>query len=290
MKPAAFSYHRPRSLDDALALLAEYGYDAKLIAGGQSLVPMMNMRFAQPAQLIDLNGVAGLDGVRLERDTLVLGALTRHHTLATDPLVAHACPLLAEAAATIGHYAIRQRGTLGGSLANADPAAQLPLIARTLDARIDVVGPNGARDIAAAEFVVAALTTTLEADEIVTAVRFPCARVGDGHAFELFSRRHGDFAIVACAVTVTVSAGCFDRLRLGVGGVADTPLAFDDVAAAFVGERTDAAVIQQIAARVASSAEPVAQPGIPAEYRRELVGTLIARALTRAVGRTHYEV
>ena len=285
MKPAAFSYHRPRSLDDALALLAEHGFDAKLIAGGQSLAPMMNMRFAQPAHLIDLNGLPDLDGVRLDGEALMVGAMTRHHTLATDPLVANACPLLAEAAATIGHYAIRQRGTLGGSLANADPAAQLPLVARTLDARIDVIGPGGARDIAAADFVVAALTTTLEADEIVTAVRFPCARVGDGHAFELFSRRHGDFAIVACAVSVTVSAGCFDGLRLGVGGIADTPLAFDGVAAEFAGASANAAVIEQIAARVASSVEPFEQPGISAAYRRELVEVLIARALTRAVRR-----
>ncbi|HTH62644.1 MAG TPA: xanthine dehydrogenase family protein subunit M [Paraburkholderia sp.] len=285
MKPAAFSYHRPHSLDHVLALLAEHGFDAKLIAGGQSLAPMMNMRFAQPAHLIDLNGVPQLDGVRLDGATLVVGALTRHHALATDPLVASACPLLAEAAATIGHYAIRQRGTLGGSLANADPAAQLPLVARTLDAVIDVSGPGGARDIPAADFFVAALTTTLEPDEIVTAVRFPCACVGDGHAFELFSRRHGDFAIAACAVTVTVSAGCFERLRLGVGGIADAPLALDEVAAEFAGARADAAVVERIAARVASLVEPVEQPGISVEYRRELVEALIARALTRAVRR-----
>lgn len=285
MKPAAFSYHRPGSLGDALALLAEHGFDAKLIAGGQSLAPMMNMRFAQPAHLIDLNGVPQLDGVRLDGHTLVVGALARHHTLATDPLVARACPLLAEAAATIGHYVIRQRGTLGGSLANADPAAQLPLVARTLDAHIDVVGSGGVRDIPAADFVVAALTTTLEADEIVTAVRFPCAQAGEGHAFELFSRRHGDFAIAACAVAVTVSAGCFDRLRLGVGGIADTPLAFDDIAAAFAGASADASVVAQIAARVASCVEPFEQPGISAEYRRELVEALLVRALTRAVRR-----
>lgn len=285
MKPAAFSYHRPRSLDDALALLAEHGFDAKLIAGGQSLAPMMNMRFAQPTHLVDLNGIAQLDGVRLEGDTLIVGALARHHTLATDPLIAKACPLLADAAATIGHYAIRQRGTLGGSLANADPAAQLPLVARTLGARIEVVGAAGARDIDAADFVVAAMTTTLDADEIVTAVRFPCALAGDGHAFELFSRRHGDFAIAACAVTVRVSAGRFDQLKVGVGGIADAPFALDELTAGFAGANADAAVVAQIAARAGLAVEPFDQPGIPAAYRRELVEALIARALARAIRR-----
>lgn len=290
MKPAAFSYYRPRSLDEAIALLVEHGFDAKVIAGGQSLAPMMNMRFAQPMHLVDLNGIAGLDGVRREQGTLRVGALTRHHTLATDPLVAHACPLLAEVAATIGHYAIRQRGTLGGSLAHADPAAQLPLVARTLDARIDVVGPGGAREIAAADFVLAAMSTTLDADEIVTAVSFPCARAGEGHAFELFCRRHGDFAIAACAVTVSVSDGHFDALRLGVGGVTDAPLALDEVAAGFVGARADAAVVARIAASVAASVEPMPQPGIPAAYRLELVEALSARALARAIRRALNEV
>ncbi|MGF6852769.1 FAD binding domain-containing protein [Paraburkholderia sp. CI3] len=140
MKPTAFSYHRPSTLDDALSLLALHGFDAKLIAGGQSLAPMMNMRFAQPAHLVDLNALPQLKGVTLEPDTLAVGAMTRHHELATSNTVRAACPLPAEAAATIGHYAIRQRGTLGGSLAHADPAAQLPLIASTPGARFDA-GP-----------------------------------------------------------------------------------------------------------------------------------------------------
>jgi carbon-monoxide dehydrogenase medium subunit len=152
MKPAVFSYHRPYTLEDALSLLALHGFDAKVIAGGQSLAPMMNMRFAQPAHLIDLNALPQLSGVTLAGDSLSIGAMTRHHEVATSSTVRAACPLLAEAAATIGHYAIRQRGTLGGSLAHADPAAQMPLIASTLGARIEIVGPDGRREVPATAF------------------------------------------------------------------------------------------------------------------------------------------
>ncbi|MGF6506417.1 FAD binding domain-containing protein [Paraburkholderia sp. 32] len=281
MKPAAFSYHRPSTLDDALSLLALHGFDAKLIAGGQSLAPMMNMRFAQPAHLVDLNALPQLKGVTLEPDTLAVGAMTRHHELATSNTVRAACPLLAEAAATIGHYAIRQRGTLGGSLAHADPAAQLPLIASTLGARIEIVGPAGSREVSAAQFLIAVMTTDLAVDEIIRTVRFPTALSGERHAFEAFSRRHGDFAIAACAVTAVLADDRFASLRIGVGGVADVPLVLDDLAAGFVGETADAPSVGRIAEAVANAVEVHDQPGISAAYRRDLVKALIARALQR---------
>ncbi|MGF6935904.1 carbon-monoxide dehydrogenase medium subunit [Paraburkholderia sp. UCT70] len=281
MKPTAFSYHRPSTLDDALSLLALHGFDAKLIAGGQSLAPMMNMRFAQPAHLIDLNALPQLKGVTLEPDTLAIGAMTRHHELATSSTVRAACPLLAEAAATIGHYAIRQRGTLGGSLAHADPAAQLPLIASTLDARIEIVGPAGSRQVSAAQFLIAVMTTDLAVDEIIRTVRFPTALPGERHAFEAFSRRHGDFAIAACAVTAVLAGDRFASLRIGVGGVADVPLVLDDLAAGFVGETADPPSVGTIAQAVANAVEVHDQPGISAAYRRDLVKALIARALQR---------
>ncbi|MBC8728797.1 FAD binding domain-containing protein [Paraburkholderia sp. UCT2] len=281
MKPAAFSYHRSHTLDDALSLLALHGFDAKLIAGGQSLGPMMNMRFAQPAHLVDLNALPQLKGVTLETDTLAVGAMTRHHELATSNTVRAACPLLAEAAATIGHYAIRQRGTLGGSLAHADPAAQLPLIASTLGARIEIVGPAGSRQVSAAQFLIAVMTTDLAVDEIIRTVRFPTALSGERHAFEAFSRRHGDFAIAACAVTAVLADDRFASLRIGVGGVADVPLVLDDIAAGFVGETADAPSVGRIAEAVANAVEVHDQPGISAAYRRDLVKALIARALQR---------
>jgi carbon-monoxide dehydrogenase medium subunit len=281
MKPAAFSYHRPRTLDDALSLLALHGFDAKVIAGGQSLAPMMNMRFAQPAHLIDLNALPQLTGITLEADTLVIGAMTRHHELATSSTVRAVCPLLAEAAATIGHYAIRQRGTLGGSLAHADPAAQLPLIASTLGARIEVIGPDGSREVPAAQFLIAVMTTDLAAEEIIRAVRFPTAAPGEQHAFEIFSRRHGDFAIAACAVTAVLAGDRFSSLRIGVGGVADAPLVLDDVAAGFLGEAADARTIGKIAEAVAGVIQSHDQAEISAAYRRDLVKALMTRALQR---------
>jgi len=285
MKPAVFSYHRPTTLADALTLLEEYQLDAKVIAGGQSLVPMMNMRFAQPAHLIDLNALPELSGVRRSSDMLEIGAMMRHHELATDPLVRACCPLLAEAAATIGHYAIRQRGTLGGSLAHADPAAQLPLIASTLDARIEVVGSDGSREMPAAEFLISVMTTALQPEEIIRHVRFPCKRPSEGHAFELFSRRHGDFAIASCAVSVVLAGGTFAHLRIGLGGVGDVPLVLDDLAALYAGRGADASAVAELAAHAAAAIEPHEHREISVGYRRDLVKTLTQRALVRAIRR-----
>jgi carbon-monoxide dehydrogenase medium subunit len=282
MKPAVFSYHRPHTLEDALSLLALHGFDAKVIAGGQSLAPMMNMRFAQPAHLIDLNALPQLSGVTLAGDSLSIGAMTRHHEVATNNTVRAACPLLAEAAATIGHYAIRQRGTLGGSLAHADPAAQMPLIASTLGARIEIAGPDGSREAPAGEFLIAVMTTDLAAEEIIRAVHFPVARPGERHAFELFSRRHGDFAIAACALTAVVDGNRFSSLRIGLGGVADAPLVLNELAADFVGAPVDAPTLAAIADAVAGAIDPYDQPDISAAYRRDLVRALTARALQRA--------
>jgi aerobic carbon-monoxide dehydrogenase medium subunit len=281
MKPAVFSYHRPRSLEEALSLLTLYGFDAKVIAGGQSLAPMMNMRFAQPAHLIDLNALPQFTGVTREGDTLAIGAMTRHHEIATSATVRTACPLLADAAATIGHYAIRQRGTLGGSLVHADPAAQMPLIASTLGARIDIAGPDGSREIPATQFLISVMTTDLAADEIVRTVRFPTLRAGERRAFEAFSRRHGDFAIAACAVTAEFAGSTFSGLRIGLGGVADVPLVLEELAAGFVGEVADARTVARIADAVAGAIDPHDQPDISAAYRRDLVKALTARALQR---------
>jgi carbon-monoxide dehydrogenase medium subunit len=285
MKPAAFSYHRPKSLTEALTLLAQYKLDAKVIAGGQSLVPMMNMRFAQPTHLIDLNVLPQLAGVRRTGDMLEIGAMTRHHELAANPDVRACCPLLAYAAATIGHYAIRQRGTLGGSLAHADPAAQLPLVASALDARIEVLGPDGSREIPATEFLISVMTTALEPEEIIQLVRFPCRRPFEGHAFELFSRRHGDFAIASCAVSVVLAGDTFAHIRIGLGGVGDVPLVLDDLAASYAGRRPDTRAVAELGAHAAEAIEPEDHREISIAYRRDLVKTLTQRALAHAIRR-----
>jgi carbon-monoxide dehydrogenase medium subunit len=267
VKPAPFRYHRPRSLADAVALLSRYS-DSKLIAGGQSLGPMMNMRLVQPAELIDLNAVPGLDFITEKDDCLEIGALARHHAVEKSSLVKKHCPLLAEAAGTIGHYAIRSRGTLGGSLAHADPAAQLPLVAATLGAQIVVHGKRGERRIAAKDFFVSMMSTALAPDEIVVSVRFPKAAAGDRHAYLQFSRRTGDFAIVAVACTLQN-----EKLRIGVGGAEDKPLVLE-----FSNERPET-----IARQAREAVDPAENPRVPALYRKELVEVLVKRALAKCL-------
>jgi carbon-monoxide dehydrogenase medium subunit len=280
MKPAGFAYHRPRSVDAALALLSQYS-NAKLIAGGQSLGPMMNMRLVQPSELIDLNALEDLDFVRDSENAVEIGALTRHQTIASSALVRTACPLLAEAAQSIGHYAIRARGTLGGSLAHADPAAQLPLVAATLGAEIAVAGPRGERLVAAQDFFVSLMSTVLEPDELIFAVRFPKAAPGEAHAFVQFSRRRGDFAIAAAAATLLLDAQKrIKRLRLGIGGAEDKPVVLNRLMEQSEGKTLEPA---PLAAAAREAVQPTENPRVPAIYRRELVEVLTRRALQKCL-------
>lgn len=283
MKPAAFTYHRPASLDEALALLADLGPEAKALAGGQSLAPMLNMRLASPAHLVDLNDLTEFARIRDDGAGLEVGALVRHHQLATSAQVRSRCPLLALSAQTIGHYAIRQRGTLGGSLAHADPAAQLVLAAITLDARITLVRRGGRRVLAARDFFLSAMTTALAPDELLLSVHFPCAARNEAAALRLFNRRHGDFALVSVATTVALEGGQVSRLRLGLGGVAPVPLRLDELTQAFERQRPDAAWVQALAEAAAAAVLPEDDPRVPAAYRRELTRTLTERAVSRAL-------
>jgi aerobic carbon-monoxide dehydrogenase medium subunit len=286
MKPAAFEYHRPQSLAQALALLERHGDDARILAGGQSLAPMLNMRLAQPAHVIDVNDLHEIAHVRDAGEHLAVGALARHEDVARAALVRDACPLLAEAAATIGHYAIRQRGTLGGSLAHADPAAQLPLVAVVLDAAIDVVGARSRRTVAARDFFLSLMTTALAPGEILVEARFPKSRAREGAAFEIFSRRRGDFALVAVGATVTLDgANRVSRLRLGVAGVHPVPVTLDDLAEAQDARIANAQWCRDVAAAARAQIEPEESHLVPAEYRRDLCEALTRRALERAVDR-----
>lgn len=285
MKPCAFAYHRPASLDAALALLAEHGDAAKAIAGGQSLTPMMNLRLAQPAELVDLGDLQGLDQLREIEGWIEIGALVRHQQLAESTLLRERCPLLAEAAQGIGHYAIRQRGTLGGSLAHADPAAQLPLVAVALGAQIELASRRGRRVVPASEFFVSVMTTALDPDELIVAARFPALKQGEGAAFRVFNRRHGDFAMVSVAASLQSSSGRVVRLRLAVGGVEAVPVHLDELAAQQMGRNADASWIVEVAAKAGSAVQPEDNERIPALYRRELTETLVARALAAALQR-----
>jgi carbon-monoxide dehydrogenase medium subunit len=286
VKPASFDYHRAETLAHALALLRRHGTDAKLLAGGQSLAPMLNLRLARPGHLIDINDLVELDSVRHLAGRVEIGGLTRHHRLATDPEIRGACPILSAAAATIGHYAIRQRGTIGGSLSHADPAAQLPLVATLLDAEIRLASQVAGRSVRARDFFVSSLVTALEPDEMITSVRFPVTDSSSGWGFELFSLRHGDFAVVSVACVMTLSSnGTVEALALALGGVAATPVAMDATVLPFLGRQPDLAWRSQIGAAVAERTAPEDDPRIPTQYRKDLAASLTRRALAAAAER-----
>lgn len=281
MKPAPFDYHRPHSLGEALALLAELGDRARPLAGGQSLVPMMNMRLARPEHLIDLNDLAELDFIRVADGAVELGALTRHRAVDGSALLSEAYPMLPTVARTIGHDAIRERGTVGGSLALADPSAQWPLLAVLADARIDLGSHRGRRSVTAGDFFTGVFMTTAMADELVVAASFPKLGPSEGWGYRSFTRRHGDFAIVAAAATVALDgAGRIEQLRLALSGIGDRPMRLDAVTERFRGGMPDAAGLGRAAA---AAMTPHDDTIASAAFRRDMVEVLSAEALTDAV-------
>jgi aerobic carbon-monoxide dehydrogenase medium subunit len=285
MKPAPFAYAAPRSVEEAVALLAAENGEAKLLAGGQSLVPMLNFRLLEPALLIDINGVVGLDGIAETPDGLRIGALVRHRALETSPLVAARFPIIPAAMAEVAHLAIRNRGTIGGSLAHADPAAELPLLALLLEARLLAVSVRGRRTLAARDFFAAALTTALEPDELVAEIALPGLPERHGWGFAEFARRAGDFALAAVGAIVALEAGRCRVARIALGGVGPTPLRADAAEALLRGASPDEAAIAAAARAAAESAQPASDLHASAEYRRHLVEVLARRALGDAVAR-----
>jgi carbon-monoxide dehydrogenase medium subunit len=286
VKPGKFSYEAPATLGEALNSLATWRDNAKIIAGGQSLAPMLNMRLARPDHLIDINRLTELGRVLADGEWLMIGAMVRHAQLQRDDLVKRHAPLLARAAETIGHYAIRQRGTIGGSLAHADPAAQLPLAALVLDAEFELRSAAGTRRIGAEAFFVSIFSTALEPDELLAAIHIPLPRRREGWGFQLFNRRSGDFAIASVAATVARSEGAaIERLRLAIGGIGPVPLRLDDLvpreSATTVGEGWSA----RIASAVAAAVEIEDNERIPIAFRRELVERLTRDALDEALER-----
>ncbi|MDR7482984.1 MAG: xanthine dehydrogenase family protein subunit M [Armatimonadota bacterium] len=286
MKPAAFEYVAPRTLDEALGRLADLGADARPLAGGQSLVPLLNMRLVRPAAIVDLNRIPALFEVRAVDSELRLGAMVRHRTLERHPAIRARAPLLADAAAQVGHVQIRTRGTLGGSLAHADPAAELPAAAVALDARCVLRGPHGERTVPAAEFVVGPLATILEPGELLVEVRVPPLPSGTGWAFVELARRHGDFAIVGAAALIHLDAdGRIDLARLALCGVGGVPHAASWVGDVLRGARPDPQTFRHVAARVRDEVEPDDDIHAGAAYRKAIAGVLSARALQDAAER-----
>jgi carbon-monoxide dehydrogenase medium subunit len=286
VKPGKFSYEAPAALDEALRSLAAWRDNAKIIAGGQSLAPMLNMRLARPDHLIDVNRLHELGRVAADGKRLTVGALVRHAQLQRDALVKRHAPMLAHAAETIGHYAIRQRGTIGGSLAHADPAAQLPLAALVLDAEFELRSLAGTRSLGAGAFFVSIFTTALEPDELLAAIHIPVARPREGWGFRLFSRRAGDFAIVSVATTLARGEGtAIDRLRLAIGGVGPVPLRVDELVPREYAKTITEGWSARIAAAVAETVEIEDNERIPVVFRRELVERLTRDALNEALER-----
>ena len=285
MKPALFDYYAPRSLEEAVELLGRYGQDAKLMAGGQSLVPLLNMRLVSPKVLIDLNRVRDLVYLRREDGVVAIGAMTRDVEVEEAEWLGKACPILVDAVRLIGHTAIRNRGTVGGSIAHADPAAELPAVLSALGGAVRVRGPRGGREIAAAEFFLTYLTTALGPDELVTEVRFPMIPHGAGWAFEEVARRHGDFAIVGVAAYLTLNEGRIDEVGLALMGVGGVPVRARTAEAVLKGADPTVEAFQAASGKVQEAVDPDSDLHASAEYRRHLAGLLTMRALERAAVR-----
>jgi carbon-monoxide dehydrogenase medium subunit len=288
MKPAAFEYHRPATTDEALALLAEHEA-AKPLAGGQSLIPAMNFRLAAPARLVDLNGLAELSGIAAAGDGLRIGAMTRHAMLESSRLVADRAPLLAETMPFIAHPPIRNRGTIGGSLAHADPAAELPAVMLALDARLILQRTGGQRTLAADHFFTGLFATALEPGELVTAIALPALPPRTGCAFLEVARRHGDYALVGVAALLTLdTAGRCAHARITLCSVGEGPTLAERAAAALLGQVPSAEVLRGVAELAAAEdIDPPSDIHAGAAYRRQLARVLTRRALTRAAERAH---
>ena len=287
MKPAPFAYHRPATLDEALALLAEHGGEAKPLAGGQSLIPAMNFRLARPAVLVDLNRVAELGYVRAGRDGLQIGAMTRQRAVERSDAVRSAAPLLAEAMPFIAHPQIRNRGTVGGSLAHADPAAELPAVMLALEARFRARGPQGERWIPAGEFFTGILETALGPDELLLEVVVPKSPARTGYAFAELARRRGDYALVGVAARVTLDRrGRCQAARITLFSVGDGPVLAAAAAAMLDGQEPSPEAMRAAAdAAARRDIDPPSDIHASAAYRRRLAAVLTRRALARAVER-----
>jgi aerobic carbon-monoxide dehydrogenase medium subunit len=283
MKPAAFDYHRVDRVEDALERLAELGEDAKVLAGGQSLVPMMNFRLVRPPALVDVTRIPDLRYVLRDGDALRIGALTVHREieLLSDPDVISGYELLPRAARWVGHYPIRTRGTFGGSIAHADPSAEWCMLAVLLDATIVVTGPDGEREIPASDFFLGFFTSALEPGELLLEVRFPRPR--PHAALREFARRHGDFAIVAAAVALDVDGDRISDPRIVVGGVDEVPLRVRDAERAIEGAAPGGEAFAAAGRAAAGAVEPSSDVHGNAEYRKELTDVLVRRALAEAI-------
>ena len=285
MIPAAFGYHRPKSVQEAVGLLAKLGDDGRALAGGHSLIPMMKLRLASPANLVDLAGIAELKGVRADGNDIVIGAMTTQHELAGSDLLTAKIPILRETSLQIADPQVRYVGTLGGNVANGDPGNDMPAVMMCLNATYHVTGKNGERRIAAREFYQGAYFTALEAGDVLTAVRIPVPAAGHGYGYEKLKRKIGDYATAAAAVVLTMKAGKVESCSIGLTNVSETPLWAEEAAKILVGSALDAATVKRAADAAEAITAPASDARGPAAYRTKMAGVMLARALKRAKSR-----
>jgi len=288
MKLPHVDYEAPKTVSEAVELLAEHQDEASVLAGGQSLIPLLALRLAHPAVLIDINGIDELSAVSATDGWVAIGAMTREYLAEESGAVAEAVPLLAAALPLIGHEAIRSRGTIGGSLAHADPAAELPAVARALDAEFVVRGQSGERVVPAVEWFAGYLTTSRRPDELLVEVRFPTAGRGTGASFQEVARRHGDFAIVGLAASLTLSEGAISDARLAFAGISDVPVRAIDAEEFLIGEGPSPGLFDEAARRATDDIDPPADLHGSSEYRRKVAAALVRRSL-RAAADNAYE-
>jgi CO/xanthine dehydrogenase FAD-binding subunit len=281
VKPAKFDYVRAESLDGALEVLAQHGDEAKVIAGGQSLMPMINFRLVKPAVLVDINHIPGLEAISGDGPRIRMGALARHRMTASDPLIHVRLPVLAETMHHVAHMTVRNRGTFCGSVCHADPAAEMPMIVQMFDGQVEIASASGRRVLPAAEFLVASMVNALEPGEMVTGITLSPPEA-TGWGFEEFSRRHGDFALAAIAVTLRLEEDAIRGAVIGMTGVGETAMRMTDLEALVEGRALDAPLFREIADWLQDNLTPNSDIHASADYRRHLAGVLAVRAIRKA--------
>jgi len=287
MIPGAFAYHRPTSVKEAVGLLGQLGDDARALAGGHSLIPMMKLRLATPAHLVDLGGIGDLKGVRADGNDIVIGAMTTQHDLIGSELLGTKIPILRETSEQIADPQVRYLGTLGGNVANGDPGNDMPAVMMCLNATYQILGKAGERRLAAREFYQGAYFTSLEVGDVLTAVRIPVPAAGHGYAYEKLKRKIGDYATAAAAVVLTMSGGKVASCSIGLTNVAETPLWAEEAAKILVGSSLDAATVKTAVSAAEAITAPAADARGPAHYRTKMAGVMLTRALAAAKSRAH---
>ena len=285
MIPGSFAYHRPTSVKEAVSLLAQWGDDGRALAGGHSLIPMMKLRLATPAHLVDLAGISELKGVRADGNDVVIGAMVTQHELVASELLTAKVPLLRETSLQVADPQVRYVGTIGGNVANGDPGNDMPAVMMCLGASYHVTGQGGERRIAARDFYQGAYFTALETGNVLTAVRIPVPPAGHGYAYEKLKRKIGDYATAAAAVVLTMAGGKVATCSIGLTNVAETPLWAEEAANILVGSTLDAATVKKAVAAAEAITAPAADARGPAHYRTKMAGVMLTRALERARSR-----